>query len=67
VIEDALESLRSGAKETGWPCMLLGTVVDPDVVPGELLGVFKQDIVLSVSLNLGLANDRLRMRLSEEK
>jgi peroxin-6 len=47
-----VNALRAAAKETGWPCVLMGTVVDPDVVPGELLGVFKQDITISVSIRL---------------
>lgn len=62
ILEDAVASLREGAKESGWPCVLLGTVVDPDVVPGELLGVFKQDVIISVSQTYGMADVRLQMR-----
>lgn len=52
VIEDLMDQARIGAATTGWPIIVIGTTVDEDSVPGELLAMFKQDITLPVSFVL---------------
>lgn len=52
VLEDAMNSLRQISGETGWPCLLLGTSSDVDATAGEILGCFKQEIEISVSLQV---------------
>lgn len=49
IIEDVMEQARVGSATTGWPIIIIGTTVDEDSVPGELLAMFKQDITLPVS------------------
>jgi peroxin-6 len=53
-LEDTLKDLREAAKETGWPLILVGTTVDTDAVPPEVLACFKQDITLGVRLGCDL-------------
>lgn len=48
VLDDVLGALSGFAAATGWPGVLIGTTVDEDSVPKEVLGIFKQDITLSV-------------------
>lgn len=50
IIEDLMEQARISSASTGWPIVVIGTAVDEDSVPGELLAMFKQDITLPVSL-----------------
>ena len=52
VIEDLMEQARVNSASTGWPIVTVGTTVDEDSVPGELLAMFKQDITLPVCSNL---------------
>lgn len=54
IIEDVMEQARVGATMNGWPVIVIGTTVDEDSVPGELLAMFKQDITLPVSLQAAL-------------
>lgn len=48
VLEDAVRDLKAASTETGWPCVLIATTIDTDAIPGEVLSVFKQDIILPV-------------------
>jgi len=52
VLEDAMSALRQISGETGWPCLLLGTTSDVDATAAEVLGCFKQEIEITVSLEL---------------
>ena len=47
-IDDLLEDMRASALEIGWPIVLMGTTVDEDSVPAELLSCFKQDLSITV-------------------
>lgn len=51
-IDDLLGDMRVSSMESGWPIILMGTIVDEESAPGDLLSCFKQDIQLSVSLTL---------------
>jgi peroxin-6 len=51
VLEDALGYLREASRETQWSCVLVGTTCDAESVPGEILGCFKQDVEMSVSVD----------------
>ncbi len=62
VLEDALSFLKDGSAEMGWPLVLIGTTVDEDSVPPEILGCFKQDVNLSVSGKSSEADVRLRTK-----
>lgn len=48
IIDDLLDSMSRAAAETGWPLVLAGTTVDEDLVPGDLLSCFKQDLYIAV-------------------
>jgi peroxin-6 len=48
VLDDLLETMQTAAAEIGWPIVFVGTTVDEDLVPGDLLSCFKQDIYISV-------------------
>ena len=52
VLEDISAKLAQIGRETGWPGILIGTTADEDVVPKEVLGVFKQDVIISVSVGI---------------
>jgi peroxin-6 len=52
VLEDISAKLAQIGRETGWPGILIGTTADEDLVPKEVLGVFKQDVVISVSVGI---------------
>nr|XP_019010198.1 uncharacterized protein I206_04666 [Kwoniella pini CBS 10737]OCF48979.1 hypothetical protein I206_04666 [Kwoniella pini CBS 10737] len=47
-IVKTLEDLITSAKQSSdWPVVVLGTTVDADAVPNEVLGVFKQDVEIN--------------------
>lgn len=46
ILEEALDNLRASTKDTGLPCLLIGTTADVDAMPSDLLGLFKQEISL---------------------
>jgi peroxin-6 len=48
IVDDLLHNMRISATEIGWPIILMGTIVDEDLVPGDLLSCFKQDIYIAV-------------------
>lgn len=48
-LDDLLGDMRTASLESGWPIVLMGTTIDEDSAPGDLLSCFKQDIQLSVS------------------
>jgi peroxin-6 len=50
VLEELLGGMKKASAEVGWPCVLVGTTVDVDAVPGEVLGVFKQEIAIPVCI-----------------
>ncbi|WWC91585.1 uncharacterized protein L201_006531 [Kwoniella dendrophila CBS 6074] len=41
VLEEVIESAKSS---TDWPVAVIGTTIDADSIPNELLGCFKQDV-----------------------
>ena len=49
IIDDLLDYMRIAAAQIGWPIVLMGTTVDEDLVPGDLLSCFKQDLYITVS------------------
>ena len=49
IIKDLLEEMKIAAAQIGWPIVLMGTTVDEDLVPGEILSCFKQDLYITVS------------------
>jgi peroxin-6 len=68
VLEDIMDQLRVASREIDWPCVLVGSTVDIDAIPGEVLGVFKQEIALGVRvsfrrLQADLGNDRRRRKM----
>jgi peroxin-6 len=48
IVDDLLDNMRIGAAQIGWPIVLMGTTVDEDLVPGDLLSCFKQDLYIPV-------------------
>jgi peroxin-6 len=48
IIDDLLDDMRIAAAQIGWPIVLMGTTVDEDLVPGDLLSCFKQDLYITV-------------------
>jgi peroxin-6 len=48
IIDDLLDDMRIAAAQIGWPVVLMGTTVDEDLVPGDLLSCFKQDLYITV-------------------
>lgn len=54
VLEDVVKALQKATEADGYPCILIGTTCDADAVPGEVLGVFKQEIELGVSRSKAL-------------
>jgi peroxin-6 len=50
IINDLLKDMRTSAAEIGWPIVLMGTTVDEELVPADLLSCFKQDISIAVRL-----------------
>ena len=55
IIDDLLDYMRIAAAQIGWPIVLMGTTVDEDLVPGDLLSCFKQDLYITVSTFLVFA------------
>jgi len=49
IINDLLDDMKIAAVQIGWPIVLMGTTVDEDLVPGDLLSCFKQDLYITVS------------------
>jgi len=49
IIDDLLDDMRIAAAQISWPIVLMGTTVDEDLVPGDLLSCFKQDLYITVS------------------
>jgi peroxin-6 len=52
VVDDLLVAMQKACVEIDWPIILMGTTIDEDSVPGELLSCFKQDIQIAVSMCL---------------
>ena len=55
IIDDLLDDMRIAASQISWPIVLMGTTVDEDLVPGDLLSCFKQDLYITVSTFLVFA------------
>ena len=55
IIDDLLDDMRIAAAQISWPIVLMGTTVDEDLVPGDLLSCFKQDLYITVSTFLVFA------------
>jgi peroxin-6 len=53
-LEDAVKALQKATEADGYPCILIGTTCGADAVPGEVLGVFKQEIELGVSASTNI-------------
>jgi peroxin-6 len=65
LIDDLLSEMRSATLESGWPIVLMGTTVDEDSAPSDLLSCFKQDLSISVRvLHVSLIVRRLRLNSS---
>ena len=52
IIDDLLDHMRIAAADIGWPIVLMSTTVDEDLVPGDLLSCFKQDLYIAVRIFL---------------
>ena len=48
IIDDLVNDMRIAAAQVGWPLVLMGTTVDEDLVPGDLVSCFKQDLYITV-------------------
>ena len=49
ILQDTQSKMRSVGMDTGFPLILMATTFDVDVLPGEVLTCFKQEIKLAVS------------------
>jgi peroxin-6 len=49
-MKECLDNLKEGWRESGWPVVLVGTVTDSDKIPISLASLFKQEILIGVSL-----------------
>lgn len=57
VLRECFQSLRDGWISSQWPVVVAATTTDVEKVPTGVLGLFKEEIALEVSVPLGLCED----------